>query len=70
MIVDLTLFRAIPEQRSCGKREPGGCYVESGAGPYDFPLECFLIDPPQPLPPGLDLINKPQLLPRMRPSGE
>ena len=70
MTVDLSLFRAIPEQRGCGSREPGGCYVESGIGPYGFPLEHFMIDPPQRLPPGLDLINKPQILPRMRLSGE
>ncbi len=70
MTVDLSLFRAIPEQRGCGDREPGGCYVESGIGPYGFSLEFFMIDPPQRLPPGLDLINKPQILPRMGPAGE
>lgn len=70
MPVDLSLFRAIPEPRGCGDRSPGGCYVESGIGPYGFPLEHFMIDPPQPLPPGLDLVNKAQILPRMRHSGE
>lgn len=67
---DLSLFRAIPEPRGCGERVPGGCYAESGLGPYGCSLEYFLIDPPQLLPPGLDLINKPQILPRLRLSGE
>jgi hypothetical protein len=70
MTVDLSLFRAIPEPRGCGEREPGGCYVESGVGPFGYPLEHFMIDPPQRLPSGLDLINKPQILPRIGLSGE
>lgn len=70
MSVDLSLFRAIPEPRGCGERVPGGCYVESGVGPFGRPLDHFLLDPPQPLPPGLDLINKPQILPRLLYAGE
>lgn len=70
MISDLSLFHAIPEPRGCGEREPGGCYVESGIGPSGLPLEHFLLDPPQPLPPGLDLVNKPQIFPRLDASGE
>lgn len=69
MTVDLSLFRAIPEPRGCGERESGGCYVESGVGPYGCELEFFMIDPPRPLPPGLDLINKPQILPRLSATG-
>lgn len=61
---DLSRYRAIPEERGCGEREAGGVYVESGAGPWDFPFEYVLIDPPQPLPPGLDLVNKPRIVPR------
>ena len=66
MMIDLSLFRTLPEPRDCGERQAGGVYVESGIGPYGFPLEFFMIDPPQPLPPSLDLTNKPQILPRMR----
>lgn len=61
---DLSLFRALPEPRGCGEREAGGVYAESGIGPYGFPLEHFMIDPPQPVPAGLDLINKPRIVPR------
>lgn len=64
MLVDLSLYRAIPEERGCGDREAGGLYVESGAGPWGQPFEFFMIDPPQPLPPGLDLVNKPRIVPR------
>jgi hypothetical protein len=64
MTRDLSLFRAIPQPRGCGERKAGGVYVESGVGPYGSPLSSFLIDPPHPLPAGLDLINKPQILPR------
>ncbi len=60
--------RAIPEERGCGDREPGGVYVESGLSPYGRPLEHFLFDPPLPLPEGVDLINKPQLWPRVDPA--
>ena len=56
------LFRAIPAPRGCGHRLPGGLYVESGLGPGGQPLDHFLIDPPLPVPAGLDLVNKPQLL--------
>lgn len=67
---DLTLFRAIPEPRGCGDREPGGVYAESGIGPFGSPLEHFMIDPPQPVPAGLDLVNKALLWPRMSATGE
>lgn len=56
------LFRAIPEERGCGERTPGGLYVESGLGPGGVPLEDFLVDPPVPIPEGLDLVNKPQVI--------
>ncbi len=59
--------RAIPEERGCGDREPGGVYVESGLSPYGSPLEYFLFDPPLPLPAGVDLVNKPQLWQRVDP---
>jgi len=59
--------RAIPEERGCGDREPGGVYVESGLSPYGSPLEHFLFDPPLPLPAGVDLVNKPQLWQRVDP---
>ncbi len=63
--------RAIPDERGCGDREPGGVYAESGLSPYGSPLEYFLFDPPLPLPAGLDLVNKPQLWQRVDPaSGE
>lgn len=64
MMFDLSLYRAIPEERGCGEREAGGVYVESGAGPWGFSFEHFLIDPPQILPPGIDLVNKPRIVPR------
>jgi hypothetical protein len=63
-MLDLSLYRAIPDTRGCGEREAGGCYVESGAGPWGAPHEAFLLDPPRPLPPGLDLVNKPRIVPR------
>ena len=53
--------KAIPVERGCGEREPGGVYAECGLSPYGSPLEHFLIDPPTPLPEGLDIVNKPQL---------
>ncbi len=53
--------KAIPVERGCGEREPGGVYAECGLSPYGSPLEHFLIDPPMPLPEGVDLINKPQI---------
>src|SRR6185437_5819582 len=63
-MLDLSLYRAIPEERGCGDREACGLYVESGAGPRGQPFEFFMIDPPQPLPPGLDLVNKSRVMPR------
>ena len=53
--------KADPVERGCGEREQGGIYAECGLSPYGTPLNYFLIDPPRPLPEGLDIINKPQL---------
>lgn len=53
--------KAVAEERGCGEREPGGVYAECGLSPVGLPLEYLLIDPPLPVPEGLDLINKPQL---------
>ena len=53
--------KADPVERGCGEREQGGVYAETGLSRYGTPLEYFLIDPPMPLPEGLDIINKPQL---------
>jgi hypothetical protein len=57
--------KAMPVPRGCGKREPGGVYVECGLHREGGrPLETFLIDPPLPLPEGKgkrELVNKPQL---------
>ena len=62
--------KAVPIERGCGDREPGGVYVECGLSPYGRPLEDFLIDPPLPVPDGLDLVNKPLLWQRFLASGE
>jgi hypothetical protein len=62
--------KADPVSRGCGDREPGGVYVESGLSSKGRPLEEFLVDPPLPIPEGLDLVNKPQTWQRMLPSGE
>jgi len=62
--------KADPSSRGCGDREPGGVYVECGLSSKGRPLEEFLVDPPLPIPPGLDLVNKPQTWQRMLPSGE
>ncbi len=59
-----------PVERGCGERVPGGMYLESALSPYGRPLEEFLIDPPLPVPDGLDIINKPLLWPRTLPSGD
>src|SRR5438552_2486585 len=59
MMIDFP--KADPVERGCGEREQGGVYAETGLSRYGTPLEYFLIDPPQTLPVGLDLINKPQL---------
>jgi hypothetical protein len=67
---DLDFPKADPVPRGCGDREPGGVYAESGLSPWGRPLEEFLIDPPLPIPEGLDLVNKPQLWQRMLSSGE
>jgi hypothetical protein len=62
--------KADPAPRGCGERQPGGVYAECGLSSRGRPLEAFLIDPPLPLPAGLDLVNKPQLWQRTRASGE
>lgn len=62
--------KAIPVPRGCGDREPGGVYLECGLSDHGLPLEAFLVDPPLPVPDGLDLINKPQLWQRTTSSGE
>ncbi len=67
---DLDFPKADPVPRGCGDREQGGVYAESGLSPWGRPLEEFLIDPPLPIPDGLDLVNKPQLWQRMLPAGE
>jgi len=67
---DLDFPKADPVPRGCGDREPGGVYAECGLSPRGRPLEEFLIDPPLPIPPGLDLVNKPQTWQRMLPTGE
>jgi hypothetical protein len=56
--------------RGCGDREPGGVYAECGLSSRGRPLEEFLIDPPLAIPPGLDLVNKPQTWQRMLSSNE
>ncbi len=53
--------KADPVERGCGEREPGGVYAECGLSTHGRPLEEFLLDPPLPVPEGLDVINKPQL---------
>ena len=67
---DLDFPKADPVPRGCGDREPGGVYAECGLSPRGRPLEEFLIDPPLPIPAGLDLVNKPQTWQRMLPTGE
>lgn len=60
---NLDFATAEPVERGCGKRKPGGFYLECGMGPNGLPLEHFLVDPPQPLPENLgnDIVNKPKL---------
>src|SRR5947209_4264234 len=67
---DQNFPKADPVPRGCGDREPGGVYAECGLSSRGRPLEEFLIDPPLPIPPGLDLVNKPQTWQRLLPSGE
>lgn len=50
--------KASTEPRGCGERVPGGAYAESGGSSSGLPIESFMFDPPRPLPPGLDLVNK------------
>lgn len=73
-MIDPMLFGDFPKAtavpRGCGEREPGASYAECGLSPHGRPLEEFLIDPPLPLPDGLDIVNKPMLWQRILPSGE
>ncbi len=62
--------KADPVERGCGEREPGGVYAECGLSPHGRPLEEFLLDPPLPVPAGVDLVNKPQVWQRTLPTGE
>lgn len=62
--------KADPVPRGCGEREPGGVYAECGLSPWGRPLEELLIDPPLPIPDGLDIINKPTLWQRTDASGQ
>jgi hypothetical protein len=63
--------KASPIERGCGERKAGGLYIESGLSPFGVSPEELMYDPALPLPPGLDLINKPQVLARVdRESGE
>lgn len=48
-------------ERGCGERKSGGIYAECGLGPGGLPLDRFLVDPPAPIPAGLDIINKAQV---------
>jgi hypothetical protein len=58
------------DERGCGERTPGGVYAECALAPYGEPLWKFLLDPPVPVPPGLDLTNKSQILQRVDASGK
>jgi intein/homing endonuclease len=69
-VFDHDFPKADPVPRGCGEREPGGIYAECGLSPRGRPLEEFLIDPPLPVPEGLDLVNKPMLWQRTLASGE
>ena len=70
MILRPIFLKLIPSSRGCGDREPGGVYAECGLSSRGRPLEEFLVDPPLPIPPGLDFVNKPQTWQRLLPSGE
>src|SRR5258708_18087277 len=59
MMIDFP--KADPVERGCGEREQGGVYAECGLSSKGKPFEDFLIDPPKPLPEGLDIVNKPEL---------
>ncbi len=56
-------------ERGCGERIPGGCYLLCGLSNRGLPFPHFFIDPPQPIPPGLDLRNKTTLLERVDAEG-
>lgn len=58
---------ADPIERGCGRRKPGGLYLECGLSKRGVSPEELMYDPALVLPPGLDLINKPQILPRLCP---
>jgi len=61
-----TFSRADPIRRGCGdERVAGGMYLECGRSKDGVPPEELMLCPAWPIPPGLDLVNKPQVLPRM-----
>lgn len=35
--------------RGCGRRKPGGIYLETELSPFGKPIEDFLVDPPIPV---------------------
>lgn len=61
--------RAVPDERGCGDREEGGVYLEVGFSKHGMPFDWFLYCPPQPIPPGMDIINKPICLERRKADG-
>lgn len=46
---------AIPDERGCGFREEDGVYAECGLSPFGSPVESFVLDPPIPIPPDLQI---------------
>lgn len=46
---------AVPVERGCGSRVAGGVYIETAHGPGGQPVEFFLLDPPLPIPKGMNL---------------
>jgi hypothetical protein len=61
-----TFTRADPIRRGCGdERVRGGMYLECGRSKDGVPPEELMLCPAWPIPPGLDLVNKPQVLPRI-----
>jgi hypothetical protein len=56
-----TFPKATPVPRGCGERKSGGVYAECGLSAHGLPLDSFLVDPPQPPPEGLDIVNKTQI---------
>ena len=54
--------RVIPDEQGCGERAQGGVYAECGLSKGGLPLEAFLLDPPQPLPVGVDPLTQEPML--------